>query len=52
VIVIAHVGGLPVEELLPTLAGAGSALLLARGWVSLHLRRHGRRSSSPGCVHE
>jgi hypothetical protein len=37
--VIAHVGGVPVEELIPTAAGAGTALLLARTWVSLHLRR-------------
>jgi hypothetical protein len=37
--VIAHVGGMPLEELLPTLAGAGTALLVARGWLALHLRR-------------
>ena len=36
---LAHVGGVPVEELLPSLAGAGGALLVARGWVALHLRR-------------
>lgn len=36
---IAHVGGVPVEELLPTLAGTGGALLLVRGWLILHLRR-------------
>ena len=35
----AHVGGLPVEELLPLVPGAGAALLMARGWVSLRLRR-------------
>jgi hypothetical protein len=39
VTVIAHIGGLPLEEILPTLAGASSALLLARGWLALHLRR-------------
>jgi hypothetical protein len=38
VIVIAHVGGVPLEELLPTLAGASSGLLLARAWLTLHLR--------------
>ena len=43
-IVIAHVAGLPVEELIPTVAGAGSMLLLARSWVSLRLRRHRRPS--------
>ena len=36
---IAHVGGVPVEETLPSAAGAGAALLLARAWVMLHLRR-------------
>jgi hypothetical protein len=39
--VIAHVGGIPVEELAATAAGAGTALILARAWVSVHLR--GRR---------
>ena len=38
-IVIAHVGGVPVEELLPTLAGTGTGLLVARAWVMLRLRR-------------
>jgi hypothetical protein len=41
----AHVGGAPVEELIPTLAGAGTALLLARTWLASHLRRHGKRLS-------
>ena len=36
---IAHVGGVPVEELLPTLAGTGTGLLVARAWVMLRLRR-------------
>ena len=40
--VLAHVAGVPVEELLPTVAGAGSMLLLARGWVALRLRRDRR----------
>ena len=40
--VIAHVGGVPLEELVPTLAGAGSALLMARAWISLRLRREGQ----------
>ena len=35
----AHVAGVPVEELLPTAAGTGSALLLARAWLWLHLKR-------------
>ena len=40
--VLAHVAGVPVEELLPTVAGAGSMLLLTRGWVALRLRRDRR----------
>jgi hypothetical protein len=41
--VIAHIAGLPVEEVLPSAAGAGTALLLARAWMWLHLRRDHRR---------
>jgi hypothetical protein len=37
--VIAHVGGVPVEETLPALAGTSTALLLARAWLVLRLRR-------------
>lgn len=36
---IAHVGGVPLEEVLPLLAGAGASLLMARVWLTLHLRR-------------
>jgi hypothetical protein len=39
---IAHVGGLPVEEFLPALPGAGAALLMARAWLSSRLRRRRR----------
>jgi hypothetical protein len=39
VIVLAHVAGVPVEELIPMAAGAGTALVLGRTWVSLRLRR-------------
>ena len=42
---IAHVGGVPVEEFLPALAGAGTGLLVARGWLMLRLRR---RTGAPG----
>ena len=38
-IVVAHIGAVPLEELLPSLGGAGAALLLARGWLTLHLRQ-------------
>jgi hypothetical protein len=34
--VIAHVGPLPLEEILPLVAGGG--LLLARDWIMLRLR--------------
>jgi hypothetical protein len=37
--IIAHVAGMPVEELLPSVAGAGGTLLMARVWVMLRLRR-------------
>jgi hypothetical protein len=37
--VIAHMGGVPLEEALPTLAGSGTALLGVRAWLMLHLRR-------------
>jgi hypothetical protein len=37
--VIAHVGGVPVEEMLPTMAGASTGLLVVRAWLLLRLRR-------------
>ena len=40
---IAHVAGVPVEEVLPSAAGASTALLLARAWMWAHLRRNRRR---------
>ena len=43
--VIAHVGGVPVEELVPTLAGAGTGVLVARAWLVLRVRRLGGRRS-------
>jgi hypothetical protein len=39
VTVLAHIGGVPVEELLPAAAGTGGALLVARAWMAVHLRR-------------
>ena len=42
-IVIAHVGGVPAEELLPTLAGTGTGLLVVGAGLMRHLRR--RRES-------
>jgi len=38
---LAHVAGVPVEELALTAAGVCTSLLVARTWVSLRLR--GRR---------
>ncbi|HET6830803.1 MAG TPA: hypothetical protein VFH44_05570 [Solirubrobacterales bacterium] len=37
--VIAHVGGLPVEELLPTLTSGAAGWLVARTWILSRLRR-------------
>ena len=37
--IIAHVAGVPAEEMLPGLAGTGGALLVARAWLALYLRR-------------
>jgi hypothetical protein len=39
VIPLGHVGGVPLEELLPALAGPTGALLATRAWLALHLRR-------------
>ncbi len=36
---IAHVGGVPLEEILPVVPSAGAGLLLARAWLMLRLRR-------------
>jgi hypothetical protein len=37
--VIAHIGGVPVEEALLSAVGGGAGLLVARGWIMVHLRR-------------
>jgi hypothetical protein len=36
---MAHVGPVPLEELLPTLAGTSTGLLVMRAWVMLLVRR-------------
>lgn len=36
---IAHVVGLPLEEVLPSVTGAGTGLLLARAWILVRLGR-------------
>jgi hypothetical protein len=43
--VLAHVGGLPLEEALLSLGSAGSCLLVARVWVQRIYLRGGRRHS-------
>jgi len=38
--VIAHIGGVPLEEiLLPSASSAGAGLVMARAWMTLRLRR-------------
>jgi hypothetical protein len=46
VIPLGHMGGMPIEELLPALVGGGAGLLAARAWLSLQLRRDRRREST------
>ena len=36
---LAHVGGVPLEEILPTMAGTGTGLLVVRASLMLRLRR-------------
>ena len=46
---IAHVGGVPVEEaLLPFVSSAGTGVLLARAWVASRVRRRSRRCAASG----
>jgi hypothetical protein len=45
--VIAHIGALPLEEvLLPVLTGAGSGLLAVRAWITPRVRRRRDASST------
>jgi len=39
VTLFAHVGGVPVEEVMPLLPGITAALLLVRAWVMMRVRR-------------
>jgi hypothetical protein len=39
VIPLAHIAGLPVEELLPMIAGPGGGLLAVRAWITMKTRR-------------
>jgi hypothetical protein len=40
VIALAHVGGVPLEEMLPALAGMGTSVVGVRVWLAVSLRRH------------
>ncbi|HEY6692778.1 MAG TPA: hypothetical protein VI006_08010 [Solirubrobacteraceae bacterium] len=42
---IAHVGGVPLEEVLLAGPGAGAGLLVARGWIMVRWRRRRRASA-------
>lgn len=35
---IAHVAGVPLEELVPTVGSAGACLALARAWLAVRVR--------------
>jgi hypothetical protein len=41
-VTFAHIGGVPVEEMLPAVSGASVGLLVARGWIMVRLRRRRR----------
>jgi hypothetical protein len=43
VIPLAHVAGMPVEELLPSLAGPVGGLLMVRAWLAVSVRRDRNR---------
>jgi hypothetical protein len=43
VIPLAHVAGMPVEELLPSLAGPVGGLLMVRTWIAVSVRRDRKR---------
>jgi hypothetical protein len=37
--IAAHVAGMPLEELLPSLGGPAAGLLVVRAWLAVSLRR-------------
>jgi hypothetical protein len=41
VIPFAHVASMPLEELLPILAGPGTGLVAVRAWMAVSVRRRG-----------
>jgi hypothetical protein len=53
---IAHVSGVPLEEVLPSLTGAGVGLLVARAWMTARLQGRPKHpfadpSAAPGDGH-
>jgi hypothetical protein len=38
-VISAHIAGVPVEELLPTLVGPGAGLVMVKVWLTLRLKR-------------
>jgi hypothetical protein len=44
-VILAHVGGVPVEEMLPALAGAGAGLLIIRTRLTLRVQRRRERGT-------
>lgn len=42
-IALGHIGGLPIEELLPSLAGAGGGLLVVRAWIAMRWSDRGEQ---------
>jgi hypothetical protein len=45
---LAHIAGVPLEELLLPAAGGGAALLAARVWLAAHLHRRRRSRGRTG----
>jgi hypothetical protein len=39
VTLFAHVGGVPVEEMMPLVPGVAAGLALARAWIAARVRR-------------
>jgi hypothetical protein len=42
VVTVAHIAGVPVEEVVPSFVGASTALVLALTWAMSQVRRRGR----------
>jgi hypothetical protein len=43
-VIAAHIAGMPVEELLPSLAGPAAGLVMVRAWMAMSLRHRKGRS--------